>query len=391
MSESEARSSGGPDDFVEAFKLAYREALRELGRFNIAVFGKTGAGKSTLINAVFGSEIAETGIGKPVTTKTTYYEHPSGYLGVYDSEGAETGEAGDAILEKFHDIVETSRSRPLSEQVHVIWYCVRATDLRFEDEQARFVQSLAADGIPVLLVLTQVQMNDAGEAHPEAISLSEDIMGRDLPLSPENIVFLTMAKEDQWSGREAHGLQELLDATFRVAPAGVENALTAAQRIDLEAKVRRARRIVTGTAAMAATTAATPIPGSDAPILVGIQIVMMGKICAIFGLSIKTGTLATIAGSAFAAGGIAKAGVYLSSQLLKAIPGGQIIGGTINAGVAASLTSAAGEAWIKVCLLLIQMDSGDADALTPKEIREKFFEYFKRSAEEGGPEGLAPA
>ena len=34
---------------------------------NIMVVGGTGVGKSTLLNAIFGSELAATGKGKPVT------------------------------------------------------------------------------------------------------------------------------------------------------------------------------------------------------------------------------------------------------------------------------------------------------------------------------------
>ena len=39
----------------------YREYEKQnaaLGRFNLAIFGKTGVGKSTLINAIFGEEVA---------------------------------------------------------------------------------------------------------------------------------------------------------------------------------------------------------------------------------------------------------------------------------------------------------------------------------------------
>ena len=48
---SVGRSVG--EDFVRsAFETAYREQADMLGRFNLAIFGTTGAGKSTLINAI---------------------------------------------------------------------------------------------------------------------------------------------------------------------------------------------------------------------------------------------------------------------------------------------------------------------------------------------------
>ena len=40
------------------------ERIRNLKKLNIIVAGKTGVGKSTLINGVFRETLAETGIGK---------------------------------------------------------------------------------------------------------------------------------------------------------------------------------------------------------------------------------------------------------------------------------------------------------------------------------------
>ena len=40
-----------------------------LRKLNILILGKSGVGKSTLINSVFREELADTGIGHPVTPK----------------------------------------------------------------------------------------------------------------------------------------------------------------------------------------------------------------------------------------------------------------------------------------------------------------------------------
>ena len=47
---------------------AINDKVRNLKTLNIIVAGKTGVGKSTLINGVFRENLAETGMGKPVTT-----------------------------------------------------------------------------------------------------------------------------------------------------------------------------------------------------------------------------------------------------------------------------------------------------------------------------------
>ena len=364
---------------LDGFETAYDQALSDLGRFNLAIFGKTGVGKSTLINAIFGGEIARTGTGRPVTLKTQYFEHPSGIFGVYDSEGIEVGQEGDEILARFHDLIAQKRKRPIEEQIHVIWYCVRAADLRFEDSQAKFIEALASEGLPIVFVLTQVHRRD-GEIHPSAIELADSILARALPLAPDNRVFFTMALPDTWGGWEAFGLQELLDATFRVAPEGVANALTAAQKIDLARKAARARLYVKGAALSAAATGATPIPFSDAALLVPIQTGLMAKIAAIFGLGVKKGTLGTMAGAAFAGGGATTAGRYIVTNLLKFVPGANIAAGTIRAGVASALTYAVGEAWIAVCTQLHKLGPAAVDRLPAEELRELFLREFKARA-----------
>jgi len=380
----DARELSAADVTAQAHA-AYGEALRELGRFNLAIFGKTGVGKSTLINAIFGSEVAATGTGRPVTLKTEYHEHPSGYFGVYDSEGIEVGQEGDEILARFRALIEERRQGPVSEQIHVIWYCVRAGDLRFEDSQAEFVRRLAADGVPVLFVLTQVPTRD-NAIHPEVRKLAESVLERDLPLAGGNRVFFTMARPDDFGGFPAHGLRELLDATFRVAPDAVETALIAAQKIDLERKVAKARTYTKAASATAAGIGATPIPIADAALLVPVQVGLMAKIAAIFGLNVSTGTFASVAGAAFTAGGVTQAGRYLATSMLKMVPGaGTIAGGTIRAGVASSLTYAVGEAWIVVCTRLLGLGPRATGALESKAIREMFVQALKERSGSSRP------
>ena len=91
--------AGSTDWFRESFRTEYDKQNAALGRFNLAIFGKTGVGKSTLINAIFGEEVARTGIGEPVTKGSHLYLDKIGHLGIVDTQGARgrQGRQGDPV------------------------------------------------------------------------------------------------------------------------------------------------------------------------------------------------------------------------------------------------------------------------------------------------------
>ncbi|MCB0895514.1 MAG: 50S ribosome-binding GTPase [Nocardioides sp.] len=364
------------DWFGKAFSKAWKDKAEEIGRFNLAIFGKTGVGKSTLVNAIFGSETAATGIGEPVTRSEHLYLHQSGTLGVLDTRGVEVGRDNAALIGELRDYLHGMRRKPLAEQIHVAWYCVRAGDRRFEPTEAEFVRALHELGLPVIMVLTQVPRAGA-RVHPDAEALAASIAALDLPIH-DGLIHYTMAMADDFTGQSAYGLQELLDATFRGAPSGVAHAITAAQRIDFVRKRERAEVAIKAATGAATTAGASPIPFSDAAILVPIQLAMMASIAVTYGIPIERSTAASIAATAAAT----TAGRSLVGNLIKFVPGaGTAVAGTINATVAGTFTFAMGHAWLRVCERLargeLRLVGG---ALDSKRIHQVFMDEFKIQA-----------
>lgn len=99
-------------------------------------------------------------------------------------------------------------------------------------------------------------------------------------------------------------------------------------------------KIIHTAAAAAATTAASPIPFSDAALLIPIQITMITGLYKANGANISRGV---VEGAALNATMVSGLGKSLAGNLLKFIPGvGTIAGGTLNAGVAVAFTEALG-------------------------------------------------
>ncbi|MEX1210684.1 MAG: DUF697 domain-containing protein [Candidatus Nanopelagicales bacterium] len=366
----------GQGEVESLFGQRLAEAFAALGCFNLAVFGKTGVGKSTLVNAVFGSQVAETGMGKPVTRGLVYYRHPGGLLGLYDSEGFETGTSGDEILAALRTRVTQSRSLPVDQQIHAAWYLVRWSDRRFEDKQGEFVRALADLGLPVVLVITQVPSRD-GVPHPEAIEFASYIESMGLPLRPAGRALLTNALEDPFTASPVFGLQDLLDATYLVVPEVATAALTAVQILDWERKKRAAKTIINQSVAVAAGVGAAPIPFADAAILVPTQVTMIARITAAYGLPPDRSRALAAAGAVILTGGATMAGRYLATTLLKFVPGGQIATSAISATVAGSLTRAVGSAWLRVCEHALSLPEEERDRfLAGSGPKELFLAYF---------------
>lgn len=360
------------------FEEKLREAFSQLGCFNLAVFGKTGVGKSTLVNAIFGQDVALTGVGRPVTRGLDYYRHPDGFLGLYDSEGFETGTSGDAILQGLTSVLSEHRSE--DQRIHAAWYLVRWSDRRFEAAQQQFVRRIAELGLPVIMVLTQVPSRD-GLIHPEALEFAEYISSLGLPLSPHGSVVLTNALEDPFTRTPVIGLQELLDDTYEVIPEVAESALTAAQMLDMERKKKAVSRIVMQAVAVAAGIGAAPIPIADAALLIPNQITMIARITAAYGLPPNRSKALAAAGSVILTGGATMAGKYAVTTLLRFLPGGFVVGSAISATVASALTKAVGMSWARVCEYALRLPADTRDAfLSSPAVTERFVEYLKQTS-----------
>ncbi len=246
------------DDSANTFQLAltsaYADAKRDLGRFNLALFGPTGVGKSTLLNTVFGVPLADVGVGKPVTMGSHLYRYETSTIGILDTRGLEVGMFDSEILTDLKRLIDSQLLQPESEHVHVAWYCVRAGSRRFQDSEEAFVRKLDGLGLPVVLVLTQSAATSAMTAagadrsgltseQANAVELATDIERRRLPIVGGK-VYPVNAIADDWMAVPAHGLDELLAETSRVAPIGVRSALAAAQVVNRRQKQRQSEKIV---------------------------------------------------------------------------------------------------------------------------------------------------
>lgn len=105
---------------------------------NILIIGRTGVGKSALINKVFGSDIAPVSHATSVTDSFTAYTSTSDNgvpITLYDSAGFEAGKSQEFLQETFA-FLDEKKAKGKEEQIHIAWYVVNASSARFLDFEA---------------------------------------------------------------------------------------------------------------------------------------------------------------------------------------------------------------------------------------------------------------
>ncbi len=343
-----AKVAAGGELDTQPFIDASRQSQSSYGRFNLAIVGGTGVGKSSLVNAVFGRDHAKVGKGLPVTSGVNYYHDTS--LGIWDFEGFEIGSStspGETLRAHLHTVSQ----RSADEQIAVVWYCVLSTADRLTGPDIEMIRELDAAGLPVMLVLTKVAWSKNPvtgryrapadvEAFRDWLEHPVDAEGRPIHLPVQRVV-LTAAQGRHGKGA-GHGLGELVAETLALSPEDEKDAFRIAQRLNLPWKRDMARPVIAAASAAAAAAAAVPIPIADAATLAPIQLTMLGRIATIYDLELH----AMLSASALAQIGAQMAGQALARSFVKLIP---VAGSVINATVASAITAATGEAWMRLC------------------------------------------
>lgn len=354
------------NDFAEMLKQKLDEALKQRGNVNIVVAGKTGVGKSTLVNAVFQGNLAETGDGRPVTKTTREIKKDGIPLSIFDTRGLEISEYKNTVQELEKLMQDKRKSEDPNKHIHIAWVCVMEDSRRIEDAEIKLVEMLDKY-IPVVGVITK-SVSDNGFRQT----------AQDLLPQTRNVIRVR-AKEtvfDDGYTMKAMGLDNLVELTMNLVPETQKDAFVAAQKVSINHKLQRAHSVVGGAALTAGGAGAAPLPFSDALAIIPIQISMLAGISAAWGLPISTAFLGTLVSGSITGSAGTLVGRATAGALLKLIPGiGSAAGGAISAGVASALTIAFGEAYIAALYGLTKDDPNRIP--TAEEIRDEFMHQLK--------------
>lgn len=358
---------------------AISEKIKNLKHLNIIVAGKTGVGKSTLINAVFRDNLAETGMGKPVTDHMRKITKKGVPLSIFDTRGFELGKEVQAEVKK--EVVDTISkglaSHDVNEAIHCIWYCINTASNRIEPEEIEWLRELSKDNqitqVPIIVVLTQ------SFSKKKAQELKKILLDENLDIIQVVPVLAENYEIEDLGVAQAYGLDILIQVMEEALPDELMDTLHNVQIASLKAKKLRAQAAVATASVAAAGEGAAPIPFADCALLIPTQLGMIASITVIFGFDVNKSIITALLSSTIGAGGATLLGKTVVSNLLKLIPGaGTVAGGAISAGTAGVITAALGEAYIGVMELVFKGDMSLED-LSSEKGKETMSTLFKQS------------
>ena len=226
--------------------LAERVAADKLPVAKIMVAGITGTGKSTLINAVFGKELAETGSGRPVTEHIDEYQNEDIPIHIWDTVGLELD--SEKTKESINSIKKTitlkAESNNPYDRIHAIWYCINSGSNRYQGAELEFIKELYSMGVPFIIVLTQCSGDE-----DEVNKFENEIKKINASMGMNNIeIVQVLAKQVKYRGIAVpipeFGLDDLVNTTLRLLPEFIKSGFVAAQRINQIEKRKECEKII---------------------------------------------------------------------------------------------------------------------------------------------------
>lgn len=208
----------------------------------------------------------------------------------------------------------------------MIWYCINQGNDRILDIDIQTINEIINAKVPVAVVLTQADKGTELGAKALKVLLEDECRGIEV-FETSTDPSLSLSVDDLLAWASVH-LEESVRIAFLCAAKGI-----------IEEKLTAGRTIALHHIAAAATIAASPIPFSDAPLLLSNQATLVGRLASLWDLpSIKTAISSAIPGQI-----VSTIGRSLAGNLIKMIPGaGSVVGGAINATVASTMTAGIG-------------------------------------------------
>lgn len=329
-------------EFEQKFEEELNKQIQELQKPNLLIVGGTGVGKSSLINRIFGKNVATTGEGRPITKGIDKYESENIPLIFWDAEGYEISQDGQPDRTNFEmnviPKIEEMNQGNLKDQIHLVWYCISITNHRVLDYDLQNIRYFIDHNMKTAIVFTQC---DNDEEDSNGTGKDASIFRNAISESIRGLVYFETCASDQSLTLDLEKL--IIWSSDSLPNEQLRKSFIQAQKVSITAKKTLAYKIImTIASTTAATGAFNPIPVSDSILIAPQQLGMCISITNIFWMNTR---LSSAISDLLKTQIITLLGKQTAASLLKLIPGfGQLINGVVAGGITWGLGAALTEA-----------------------------------------------
>jgi uncharacterized protein (DUF697 family)/GTP-binding protein EngB required for normal cell division len=281
-----------------------KELLMDARPPKLMILGRRGAGKSSLVNAIFGARVAAVGSVLSETGRPTWYSYagPQGEMKILDTRGL--GDRTRPEAANFQDALDEVRAVLAEDWPDAILFLCKAKEVDSHIAQdvgnVETVRAFLAERhryeAPVVAVVTQVDELDPKRVEPpyedetKRRNIETAVRTLEAALAERGIALARVIPVSTYAEYEGDrrvydnywNVEELVDYLVGVLPRSAQIQMARLSR--LQAVQRKlARRMTAAAAAVAGGIAAAPIPIADILPITGLQIGLITGIAYVSG------------------------------------------------------------------------------------------------------------
>ena len=189
---------------------------------NVLIIGKSGVGKSSLLNYMFGRELQKVGVGAPVTimeVKEFVYKYDDHFeMHIYDTWGLEpSAQKAEEWKETIFEEIGRHDKKNISEWFNTIIFCLNAKSARVEDFEIDIMEELLREKNHVTVALTHCNSKSDPDGIVLRESVKEELTKRRIDAPDDrNFVFVSNVRKKLLGGTvEQFGREEIFISIIR--------------------------------------------------------------------------------------------------------------------------------------------------------------------------------
>ena len=189
---------------------------------NVLIIGKSGVGKSSLLNYLFGKELQAVGVGPPVTKmeiKEFTYKYDEHFeMHIYDTWGLEpSAQKAEQWKKTIFDEIARHDKQSISDWFNTIIFCLNAKSSRIEDFELAIMEQLLTEKNHLTIALTHCRSKEDPDGIILRDSVKQELAKRGIDsLDDRNFVFVSNVKKALLGGSvEQFGKEEIFVSIIR--------------------------------------------------------------------------------------------------------------------------------------------------------------------------------